>query len=498
MFALSDPVETELKLDFAVGDLAAILDSPLLASSSAKTVQLVSRYFDTDTLAMRKAGYSLRIRDDQTRHVQTLKAESRAAAGLFVRSEWERTATGDRPVADATSGPLARLLLEAGEKSLGVCFTARVAREIRVLDRDDALIEVAIDHGEIVGTGKNRVPISEIELELVSGRPEALFALARAIDQVRPLRLGVRSKSERGYTAIAADPPAVYKAEPIILDEQANAGEAFQAIAGSCLRQYRLNEDLVLLSGAAEPLHQARVAIRRLRSAFSLFKPLFARDDRAESLRTRLKALADTLGAVRNLDVMIDRIEGEGAKRLQAERTKAMRRAKTTLEGAETRGLMLALSEWLACGAWLRDEDGDAPRLEPAIDHARAILDHRRNRLKRRSRELADLDADPRHQVRIEAKKLRYASEFFSSLFQSPQQRRRHKRFTQALEELQDALGILNDRYTGTALLAELGLPADTLPEDGRSEQKLLKRAAQLRDVLVDTKRFWRGGSADD
>ena len=44
-----------------------------------------------------------------------------------------------------------------------------------------------------------------------------------------------------------------------------SVAEAFQIIARACVRHFRLNEPLLIASRSAEPLHQARVAIRRLR-----------------------------------------------------------------------------------------------------------------------------------------------------------------------------------------------------------------------------------------
>ena len=57
-------------------------------------------YFDTPDQALRKAGLSLRIRTLGKRRVQTLKAESVSAAGIFVRPEWEMRVGRNWPVID--------------------------------------------------------------------------------------------------------------------------------------------------------------------------------------------------------------------------------------------------------------------------------------------------------------------------------------------------------------------------------------------------------------
>src|SRR5262249_10887832 len=55
------------------------------------------------------------------------------------------------------------------------------------------------------------------------------------------------------------------------------------------------------------------------------------------------------------------------------------------------------------------------------------------------------LDARSRHKLRIQAKKVRYASEFFGDLFGGKKASRRRAKFLSALERVQDCLGDLND-----------------------------------------------------
>ena len=59
--------------------------------------------------------------------------------------------------------------------------------------------------------------------------------------------------------------------------------------------------------GDAEGVHQSRVALRRLRSDLRTFEPLLD-ESWADDLRTRMKPLAATLGAVRDDDVHLRRV----------------------------------------------------------------------------------------------------------------------------------------------------------------------------------------------
>ena len=88
------------------------------------------------------------------------------------------------------------------------------------------------------------------------------------------------------------------------------------------------------------------------------------------------------------------------------------------------------------------------------------MLARRRRKLIQSGRHLDRLSAEKRHRIRMEAKKLRYASEFFSSLWTDRKHRKRYKVFIVALEDLQTCLGSLNDIQTGQEIAAKLARAA--------------------------------------
>ena len=81
---------------------------------------------------------------------------------------------------------------------LAPVFTTRVERVVRIVHVGEAVIEAALDRGELSADGR-RAPVCELELELKSGQPPALFDLARQLAKRVPLRLSLISKAERGY-----------------------------------------------------------------------------------------------------------------------------------------------------------------------------------------------------------------------------------------------------------------------------------------------------------
>src|SRR6187549_3804743 len=128
-------------------------------------------------------------------------------------------------------------------------------------------------------------------------------------------------------------------------------GAAFQGIALSCLHRFEINRDLLARSGEAEALHQARVALRQLRSAFSIFREIVA-DDRFEDLREELRWLAAATNEARDLDALIARMDVVPAS-LEQERRRASAQASKILASARSERLLRELIDWLANGVWL-------------------------------------------------------------------------------------------------------------------------------------------------
>lgn len=494
--------EIELKLDFAPADAAALHGLPLLAGLEVCTVRQSSTYFDTPDQALRSAGFSLRVRRAGSRFVQTVKQDGEGAAGLFNRPEWENEVpTGDLDFEAAAATPLGQILSKKIRKRLGPIATVEVERTVWLLPQDGGEIEVTLDAGLIGDDSGRSVPIAELELELKTGAEAGLFAIARHIGETVPLRLGVLTKAERGYALHDGALGRAAKAEPIQLLPAMSAAEGFAAIASSCLRQFRLNEEIVEQSADPAALHQARVAMRRLRSAFSLFRPMIA-DDAFAPLREEVRWFTDQLGDARNLDVLLKRIGGKAKavdlrEALTAEREAAYARVRGALGSARLRRLMLELVAWIETGAW-REQDRAAL---PITTFAAVQLRKRWRKVRKGGKQLRTLEAEPLHRLRIEVKKLRYAAEFLASLQTDADRIALQRAFADALEDMQEALGELNDEATGQALLADLlaGRPdADMmiatagLARGRKGASDPIDDAAEAYQRLIAAGKYWK------
>jgi CHAD domain-containing protein len=278
--------------------------------------------------------------------------------------------------------------------------------------------------------------------------------------------------------------------------------DAFAAIVAACIRHFRFNEAGVVDARRPEALHQARVAIRRLRSAFSLFRDLLG-DAESEAMRERLRAFSGHLGDARNLDVYLARAEAPSRGQAQPDPewiAKLGLTARPPMTGSKS--LRVEALPQPDAGpprlgrerrlAQARRPDERTRLARPIEDVAADILDKRRRRVRRRGRELDAIDPEARHEVRIEAKKLRYATEFFTGLVEGKAARRRLKTFLSALEELQEVLGNLNDLETAKALAAEAGPDAPPASAPAQADEgELLARAVAAHRVFADAKPFW-------
>lgn len=483
--------ETELKLDVSHDGLAA-LDAAGLLGACTGDANLRATYFDTPDMELWRNAMSLRIRNEGRKSLQTIKHPAIAGGGITQRREWEMPVKYRNPPVPAIQSPVAELL-ETHGGPLKPVFDIVAHRRTWHLTTVGAQLEVSADDGEAVAEERRR-PFREIEIELLSGHPAAVFALARRIDAVVPVRLGVLAKVERGFRLLAAEPDSE-GADDVVLPPGISPAEAFAAIGHSCLRQYRLNEAIILQGATHEAVHQARVALRRLRSAMVLFRKLLPGED-AQHLAERIRTLAQALGDARDLDVLSTMTEpGLVHDTIETARIAAHTRLQGVLADDEARQLMIDLAEWLHLGAWRTDPATAAVRALPLRDFAVKALDRLRRKVRRHGRHLIALEEEARHQLRKDVKKLRYGVEFLGQLFDGAKQKRHRKAFLKALKKLQTRLGDLNDLATAETRLTALGLIG--IPEGERflgnwRKSKLLRRAADFRHDLLDEKPFWR------
>ena len=213
-------------------------------------------------------------------------------------------------------------------------------------------------------------------------------------------------------------------------------------------------------------------------------------------MQVRLRHLAASLGDVRDIDVMFCQSQGGPlAPRLADERRQAYARLDALLKLAEPRRLVFDLAEWLEIGDWRYDPATQAVREMPLRQFADAALDRAYRKVRRRIQQYAALSDEQRHELRKDAKKLRYAVEFLRGNYAAPGEMRRRKRFSDALAGLQEDLGAANDRLAAEACLARLGLAGSADAEAMLAQWRLgelVAGAERSGGRLLKVKPFWR------
>lgn len=453
--------EAELKLLASKETLVRLREAPVIvrhARNSGTTRRLDAIYYDTPDQALYRNGLSLRVRRNGRRYVQTLK-RTPDSGSPFTRDEWETPVAGADPELNLLpAAELGALPDPPGAGGLMPVFATRVRRRMQRLDFAGSVVEVAFDDG-VIESGERREQVSEVELELKSGAPRALYDLGLELVKTAGLRIGTRSKADRGY-GIAFDlSPQPVKAAVPPLSSGCTVDDIIAVLLGACQEQLLANQAVAEAARDTEGVHQMRVALRRLRTALAVLKrelalpALQAFDDDA-------KWLARLLGAARDWDVFVtDTLAGPAEALGAAVDFDALRQAVAPHREAAYAALRdafgserynrfhLSLQRWISSRGW-RNELAGQPLVVLVEDGAAfsgRVLGRLHRKVLRQGRHFARLPPEARHDVRLGLKKLRYAVEFFQELHGTKSEA---KKYIQCIARLQDTLGHQNDALT--------------------------------------------------
>ena len=489
--------ETELKFRIPAARLAAVRRA--VATRTARIEPLAAVYLDTPGEHLAQARVALRLRREGGVWVQTLKAEGTSAMHRLEHNvplgdvgDGAEVAQGPtsagwpahdlaRHAGTEAGAVLARVLAAAGGAPLVPRYATEVQRTRRTLRQGGALIELALDEGQIVAGGASGAAtcaICEIEFELLSGPPQALLAMAsRWVDRFG-LVLDVRSKSERGHRlATGQSASAPTRARPLTLRARADLDAVLAAMLGNALGQVLANASVLATPGdgaadakdaamgttAADPpvpdpelLHQLRVGLRRLRSVLTVFAAQLP--PAVTRLAPALAALFAQLGAARDRDAMAEwlwpALQAAGAPALPwladpGPATASHRALAGLLASPAVQQLWLALLGATLSGGLANplgpEPTPDAVPTPRTTSPLRTVLRKPLRQLLRQVRRdaarFALLDVEARHRLRRRIKRLRYAVELSASLWPSG----RCGRFLRVLQQAQTPLGEFND-----------------------------------------------------
>lgn len=467
--------EIELKLEIDPDDLGRLASLPML-SGPPRIERQISVYYDTPKGRLRRHGVLLRVRQHDGGWTQTIK-RTNDGAGLFARDEWESEVQGLNPDLQAIrNSPLKELIKPRQFRHLVPVFKTDVERT--GWDLQNEAIELTYDSGRIEA-GDHDEQVHELELELGAGDPAELFIAAGKIARRIPVKLGVQSKAERGFALASGKGKAIVKARPLELADDMSVAAGFAEIVTACLRHFRMNELLLVTEHNAEALHQLRVAVRRLRTALWLFKPV-AKGKSFDRIIDQLRVFTRELGAARNIDVILKSMKADDPARAQLEkdRQQLYKNISRKLGSVRFNGFILDLVGWAHAGEWRNSKKATLPLAR----FARKRLDRLWQRIVRRGNNLAQLSEAQLHRLRIDAKKIRYSVEFLRGPLRSDGDEQ--DQFVKAAEGIQDSLGRLNDLATRRQLLDR--------PARKSATARHLRSAKRFMNELERTGPYWR------
>jgi inorganic triphosphatase YgiF len=513
------PQEIELKLAIDPRDVQTLRKSSILRELALKRtsrLSLVSVYYDTPSHSLARRGIMLRVRKMGSGRVQCVKMNA-VAANSFQRTEIESPIRGNTPDLMQIPDLDVRRMVQkrCARRGLARVFATNVERETWILQLGRTQIECAIDRG-VIAYERKKAPISEVELELKSGQPARIYELAHRLNAVVPLWIETKSKAARGYDLVEHAKLAAPKCGPIVVNTPMSVRECLAAIARPSVAHVLASANFACKSSDPEGIHQLRVAIRRMRAAFSILHGAMPESYRPR-LAVKLQAFARKLGATRDWDVLVEETIASMPTRLrkqrptanliriaQAKRAEGDRSAHASLRDPQYTEVLLQLASW-ADSQFV--SDGSLPQegkwkpdvlAGPAPGFAAQVMQTFHDKARKLGRRAHELDPPQIHRLRIRIKKLRYATDFFRGLW--PNSRTAH--YLAALKGLQEALGEFHDTIVADELIAHFTATegADVKLSTGPVNRWLSKRQRGLRKQVIESwrefanqKPFWDG-----
>ncbi len=492
----------EVEAKFAVPDartfqrLQAIEHLADFSLSQGQVKQVRDTYLDTAKRAILASGYACRQRTENADSVAreasrsvliTLKGLRGAEGAVHRREELEVFLPSEQPPAHWPESPARDLVLQlTGDAPLIPLFGLEQTRVVRPISRGERPVaEFSLDRVRVVVEGREQTYL-ELEIELApTGTEDDLCELVNVLQDEWRLVPQVRSKFERALAFLEICPAG----SPLLREGHAacleivessltqlpakpglTAGDSMAEAARKTLRfhlQRMLRHEPGTRAGEdVEELHDMRVATRRMRAAIRVFLDYLDMDQ----MRPFVKGLRRTgraLGAVRDLDVFwektqkyLDTLPRSQQGDLtplhavwQVERERAREKMLAYLDSDRYARFKERFGEFLhtAGAGALPVMSAKGQPVPHLLRHVVPVAVYERLAAVRAYEEWltgSDVPLERFHQLRIDAKGLRYTLEFFQEVLA-----KEAESLIEKIKSLQDHLGDLQDAVVASDLL---------------------------------------------
>lgn len=433
-------MEIELKFQLPESKKKSVLQA--LSKQKAQKIQLQAKYYDTAERLLAKNYVAIRLRQEGEHWVQTFKAASKNHLQR-IEEDIYLGKCAQEPELDLslykhnqTVQTVLREVLGEAPAELQLQFQTNVQRTFHVFEFEGSHIEVCLDDGEI-RTPTDHAQICEVEFELKQGSAQELIQFAKTWVDKYQLWLDVRSKAERGnLLAQGKVVSAATKAKSLNLDKDVSAELAIKQIIENTLNHILPNA-AAIADGVAEAdhIHQARVGLRRLRSALKHFSNWSAQID--PMWESQLADIFRALGQSRDNDAIQDSViplvkqvcdfEFPFPENVDTNIAELLSDSKTTQ-------LFLSLFSFS-----YSDQQSKSKLSKQAAKSLTKLYE----KILKDAAQFSSLAVEQQHRTRKRVKQLRYCIDFIAGIYPEKQV----QQFLNKLQPIQEYLGFYNDLF---------------------------------------------------
>jgi len=480
----AEPATLELELTVPAEEVPRLAHLPILAALRKGRISSIAeeiRWLDTQNGAVMGSGRLIEVPRRGARRL--VRVQPPADAPWHPGMVLPASPLPAPPKHEAAGGAEALFPLAA--------FSGRRRSQHLVLG--DAPVQLRVLQGHL------RTVMAEREVARVTllGPPMAVLDLAQRLAAACPLLPSSLSLAGEALSLATGQAPAPRRRGAPDTSGAETLEACFTRAIGHLLEVAAHYAPIARAGAEIEGVHQLRVAMRRLRSVLKVFRPV-TDAPQGRALDEALQGFLKLLGPARDWDVFLAGIGAEMAALLpddrrmrsllraaEAERQSAYRGLAEALEGPAWRGLLLAGIGFLLGRPWR--EGADPARLErldaPPREFAALALDKRWRNLRKAGEDIEELEPEALHELRLDAKRLRYAAEVLAPIFPGKATRR----FQRHLSALQEELGLSNDASVARSLVQHLDRDKDASRAwaIGMVEGWCLARSAADRDAIL-------------
>lgn len=456
---------------------------------------LEATYYDTSELDLARQGITLRYRTGEDELGWTLKLPAAENGTALMRRELTFEGSPVTPPSAATD------IVRAFVRSRPLVDVARLVTDRRPSELCDAkgvqLAELVDDRVTVYEDLQQTGGFREIEIEILTPGSDADQLLAGSIDRLvlagcraeRPIPKLLRALGPR-----ALEPPEVAVSE---VDRRSSLGELVSHAITRSVAQILRHDAGVRLGDNPEDVHQLRVGARRLRSDLSTFNSIL-QADLVRTWRDELRWLGTSVGTVRDMDVLAERLRSQvqmlpepetitGKSLLTLLANQADSARTSMLKNLQSRRYVELLDCLVSAAIHPPFDVEQAAAIDrSAAEAAARFVRPAWRRLRKAVSALDDTPSDPElHKIRILSKRCRYAAEAVT-----PVVGHRGARFAAAVADIQSRLGDHQDAVVAETWLREA---AAKVPEGAIAAGELISLQRHERARLRgEWRQVWR------